>query len=219
VCRRKNKVFDDPEERTVTTPMTENATAHCEWMVELIQQGNPHGEELLYNTFARGLRYLATRHCPVYAEDCVQDTLLAVIGQIRAGQLQTPAALPGYLNIVLKRTAWNKKQQSERLDANPEVFASVIATRADDRDNPQHVLEVQERAQMLREGLSELKPPEREILTRFYLQGQTPEQICEEMELTETQFRLNKSRSKRKLETLTQKRLQQRPLVRVQFAR
>jgi RNA polymerase sigma-70 factor, ECF subfamily len=186
--------------------------------VNWIQQGNPRGEELLYNTFARGLRYLATRHCPAYAEDCVQDTLLAAICQIRVGQLQTPAALPGYLNIVLKRTAWNKKLQSERLDANPDVFSGVIATRSDERENPQQRLEIQERAQILRELLGTLKPEEREILTRFYLQGQKPEQICEEMQLTETQFRLNKSRSKKKLEVLTQKRLQQRPLVRVQFA-
>ena len=202
---------------TTPTPMTDNA-AICEQIVTWIQGGNPQGEELLYNTFARGLRFLATRHCPAYAEDCVQDTLIAVICQIRAGQLQTPAALPGYLNIVLKRTAWNKKLQSERLDSNPEVFSGVIATRSDDRENPQQRLEVQERAQILREILGTLKPQEREILTRFYLQSQRPEQICEEMQLTETQFRLNKSRSKKKLEALTQKHLQQRPLARLQFA-
>jgi RNA polymerase sigma-70 factor, ECF subfamily len=202
---------------TTPTPMTDNAVI-CEQIVTWIQGGNPQGEELLYNTFARGLRYLATRHCPAYAEDCVQDTLIAVICQIRAGQLQTSAALPGYLNIVLKRTAWNKKLQSERLDANPEVFSGVIATRSDNRENPQQRLEVQERAQILREILGTLKPQEREILTRFYLQGQKPEQICQEMQLTETQFRLNKSRSKKKLEALTQKHLQHRPLPRVQFA-
>jgi RNA polymerase sigma-70 factor (ECF subfamily) len=202
----------------VTTLTTEKTTALYELIVDLIQQGNPHGEELLYNTFARGLRYLATRHCPAYAEDCVQDALLTIICQIRAGQLQTPAALPGYVNIVLKRTAWNKKLQSERLDANPDVFAGVIATHSDERENPQQLLEIQERAQILREILGTLKPEEREILTRFYLQGQKPEQICQEMQLTETQFRLNKSRSKKKLETLTQKRLQQRPLLRMQFA-
>jgi RNA polymerase sigma factor (sigma-70 family) len=200
------------------TQTVDQTAANSELIVSLIQQGNPQGEELLYNTFARGLRYLATRHCPAYSEDCVQDTILAVICQIRGGQLQTPAALPGYLNIVLKRTAWNKKLQSERLDANSEVFSGVMATRADDRENPQQRLEGQERTQILRDILATLKPQEREILTRFYLQGQRPEQICEEMGLSETQFRLNKSRSKKKLETLTQKHLQHRPLVRMQFA-
>jgi RNA polymerase sigma factor (sigma-70 family) len=202
----------------MTTQTVENSPVHCEFIVDLILQGNPKGEELLYTTFARGLRYLATRHCPAYAEDCVHDTILAVIRQIRTGQLQTPAALPGYLNIVLKRTAWNKKVQSERVDANSDVFAGVVATRPDDRNNPQQLLEMRERVQILREGLAALKPQERELLTRFYLKGEKPEWICEQMQITETQFRLNKSRSKKKLESLAQKRLQQRPLLRVQFA-
>ena len=37
---------------------------------------------------------------------------------------------------------------------------------------------------------------DREVLTRFYLHEQTQEQICAEMGLSETQFRLLKSRAK-----------------------
>jgi RNA polymerase sigma factor (sigma-70 family) len=111
------------------------------------------------------------------------------------------------LSIVLKRTAWNKKLESERLGANDEVFNTVVQTRSDDRADPERLLEIQERAKILRDGLKSLKPQEQEILTRFYLKGETPEQICAVMKLTETQFRLNKSRSKQKLEAFTAKRL------------
>jgi DNA-directed RNA polymerase specialized sigma24 family protein len=52
----------------------------------------------------------------------------------------------------------------------------------------------------MRKGLERLKPAQREILTRFYVQGQKPEQIRREMNLTATQFRLMKSRSKQVLE-------------------
>ena len=179
----------------------------CERIVSFILTGNTQGEELLYSTFSRGLRYLAAKHCPEYAEDCVHDAILTVTRQIKAGQLKTPAALPGYLNIVLKRTAWNKKLESERLGANNEVFTTVVQTRSDDRSDPQRLLETEERAKILREGLKSLKPQEREILTRFYLSGESPEHICRQMNLTETQFRLNKSRSKQKLEAYTAKRL------------
>jgi DNA-directed RNA polymerase specialized sigma24 family protein len=82
-----------------------------------------------------------------------------------------------------------------------------VQTRSDDRADPERLLEIQERAKILREGLKSLKPQEQEILTRFYLKGETPEQICAAMKLTETQFRLNKSRSKQKLEAFTAKRL------------
>jgi RNA polymerase sigma factor (sigma-70 family) len=179
----------------------------CERIVSSILAGDVQGEELLYSTFSRGLRYLAAKHCPEYAEDCVHDAILTVTRQIKAGQLKTPAALPGYLNIVLKRTAWNKKLESERLGANDEVFSTVVQMRPDDRADPQRMLEIEERARILREGLKSLKPQEREILTRFYLSGERPEQICRQMNLTETQFRLNKSRSKQKLEAYTAKRL------------
>lgn len=184
-----------------------NSSVACERIVSLILAGDAQGEELLYSTFSRGMRYLAAKHCPEHAEDCVHDAILTVTRQIKEGQLKTSAALPGYLNIVLKRTAWNKKLESERLGANDEVFSTVVQTRSDDKADPQRLLEIQERAKILREGLNSLKPQEREILTRFYLSGESPEYICQQMNLTETQFRLNKSRSKQKLETNTAKRL------------
>lgn len=190
-----------------TTVNSSNTSEVCERIVTLILAGDSQGEELLYSTFSRGLRYLAAKHCPEYADDCCHDTILTVTRQIKGGQLKTPAALPGYINIVLKRTAWNKKLESERLGANDEVFTTVVQTRSDDRCDPQRMLEVEERAQILRDGLRSLKPQEQEILTRFYLKGEKPEFICQQMKLTETQFRLNKSRSKQKLESFTTKRL------------
>ena len=48
---------------------------------------------------------------------------------------------------------------------------------------------------------------DREILTRFYLQEQTQEQICSEMKLSETQFRLLKSRAKARFGELGKRRL------------
>jgi RNA polymerase sigma-70 factor, ECF subfamily len=208
------------KEKPLSTASAVTTSEACESIVNLILAGDPRGEELLYSTFSRGLRFLAAKHCPEYADDCAHDAILTVTRQIRQGQLKTPAALPGYLNIVLKRTAWNKKMEAERLGANDEVFTTVVQTHSDDRNNPQRLLEIQERAQILREGLASLKPQEREILTRFYLKGQRPEEICEAMGLTDTQFRLNKSRSKQKLEAFTAKRLRStiRP-VRPSFAR
>jgi hypothetical protein len=57
----------------------------------------------------------------------------------------------------------------------------------------------------MRASLLSLRPKEREILTRFYLQEQSQETIQQEMNLTETQYRLLKSRSKQKLERITRK--------------
>jgi len=59
-----------------------------------------------------------------------------------------------------------------------------------------------------------LKDHEREILRRFYLEEQTQEQICAEMGLTETQFRLLKSRAKARFGELGRRRLRH-PVLRV----
>jgi DNA-directed RNA polymerase specialized sigma subunit len=59
----------------------------------------------------------------------------------------------------------------------------------------------------MRVVLASLSPRDRNILERFYLQEQTQEQICEEMSLSETQFRLLKSRAKARFGEIGKKRL------------
>jgi DNA-directed RNA polymerase specialized sigma subunit len=65
----------------------------------------------------------------------------------------------------------------------------------------------QQRNQLIQRVLGELSKRDREILTRFYLYEQTQEQICAEMSLTETQFRLLKSRAKARFGELGKKKL------------
>jgi RNA polymerase sigma-70 factor, ECF subfamily len=60
--------------------------------------------------------------------------------------------------------------------------------------------------------LDRMTERDREILTRFYLYEQSQEQICEEMELSETQFRLLKSRAKARFGEIGKKKLQQKAL-------
>jgi RNA polymerase sigma-70 factor (ECF subfamily) len=53
---------------------------------------------------------------------------------------------------------------------------------------------------------------DKEILTRFYLREQSQEQICAEMSLTETQFRLLKSRAKARFGEIGKKKLASKAL-------
>ena len=63
----------------------------------------------------------------------------------------------------------------------------------------------------MREVLRALSARDREILTRFYLDEQSQEAICCEMELSETQFRLLKSRAKARFGEIGKRKLQQKP--------
>jgi hypothetical protein len=48
----------------------------------------------------------------------------------------------------------------------------------------------------VQQALATLSKREREVLTRFYLQEQSPDRICSEMALSQHEFRLLKSRAK-----------------------
>ena len=62
--------------------------------------------------------------------------------------------------------------------------------------NPEQIFLVGERRQLARRFIRMLPPHDREILARFYLHDQSREQICREMKLSFTQFRLHKWRAK-----------------------
>jgi DNA-directed RNA polymerase specialized sigma24 family protein len=56
------------------------------------------------------------------------------------------------------------------------------------------------RSGRLRDALRNLDPQHREILTRFFHYEQPAEQICDEMQMPETQFRLAKAQAKGRLQ-------------------
>jgi RNA polymerase sigma-70 factor, ECF subfamily len=174
-------------------------------IVAMIMAGDRRGGEALYESFHRGMRFIASRYCPQHADDCVHDTVIEVIQQIQKGQINDAAALHGYIRTILKRNCFDKSSQTARQHGRGGDPEAVLQITADTRANAQVELERQERAAAMQRGLRRLNPRQREVLKRFYLDEQTAEVICADMELTATQFRLLKSRSKQALEHTVRK--------------
>ena len=82
----------------------------------------------------------------------------------------------------------------------------------DPNGNPEEVAIFNQKEELVRRILAELSSRDREILTRFYLQEESQEEICAVMILTETQFRLLKSRAKSRFGELGKKKLAPRTL-------
>jgi RNA polymerase sigma factor (sigma-70 family) len=82
---------------------------------------------------------------------------------------------------------------------------------ADLRQNPEQKAIQGEKAGIMLKVLRGISSRDREILTRFYLYEQTQEQICAEMNLSETQFRLLKSRAKARFGQLGKRRFGKNP--------
>lgn len=164
-----------------------------------VAEGDPQAIEGLYVLLFRASRHMLARRLPDQdPDDFLHETLAIVVEAIRNGDLRNPAALPGYVRSVVRRQGAlcivrNVAERRRMVDVGSAVewAASASDLEADFLSR--------ERLELIRRGLGRLCKRDRELMTRFYLQDESFHQICAEMNLTETQFRLYKSRAKAKL--------------------
>lgn len=184
-------------------------------LVESARAGDNEAIEELYRLLARGIRFFLCRHLGTQdLEDRVHDTFLIIVRAIQSGGLREPERLMGFVRTVLRRQVASfieESVSSRREHADLEVGGRV----ADHRHDPEQRLMREQRVQLMLQVLRSISPRDREILTRFYLYEQTPEQICKEMDLTETQFRLLKSRAKARFAELGRRQLSTNPILRL----
>ena len=178
-----------------------------ESLVAQIQAGDDAGMEQLYKLFSRGIRYYLCRQLgPQELEDKVHDTFLIVVNAIRRGDLREPERLMGFVRTVVRRqvAAYIETAVQTRRDTTDLETGVTVADRKLD---PEQEAISREKAELMKSALGALSQRDREILIRFYLKEQPQEQICREMDLTETQFRLLKSRAKAKFGEIGKKKL------------
>jgi RNA polymerase sigma factor (sigma-70 family) len=201
---------------TPSEPVAPAATqVHWALLVDRIKDGDQSGMEELYRIFAKGIRYFLCRQLgPQELDDKVHDTFLIVVQAIRRGDVREPDRLMGFVRTVVRRQVAAYIDQvvhSRREEMDVELGGRV----PDRRNNPEQSMASRQKVELMRTVLQELSENDREILTRFYLLEQTQEQICDDMQLSETQFRLLKSRAKARFGELGKKKLQQKALISV----
>ena len=180
-------------------------------LVERIRTGDSAACEELYSTaFVDVRRWFSRRLGAQYAEDRTHDTYLATIRAIINGGLREPDHLPGFIQCIAHRQLCvSVRGLLERRAREIACESLVLSDPSPDVDSA--ILRRQKRAWAKR-VLRALSGPQREILVRFYVWEQTPGQICAEMTLTPTQFRLLKWRAKAEFGALARKRLQAQEL-------
>src|SRR5712692_1395441 len=73
-------------------------------VVDLIQRGDPAGEETLYRTLLSGARLFLRRRLGTQdVDDRVHEVFLIVAGAIRRGEVQHPERLMAFVRTVLYR--------------------------------------------------------------------------------------------------------------------
>jgi RNA polymerase sigma-70 factor (ECF subfamily) len=188
----------------------EPAGAPAEWaaLVESIRSGDQEAMSQLYATFGRGVRYYLSRQLGAQEiDDKVHDTFLVVLGAIQRGELREPERLMGYVRTVVRRlVATHIDRLVEERRERTDVEDGFVL--ADDRMDPERDTLRRQRVEIMEQVLHTISRRDREILTRFYLYEQSQEQICQEMGLNDTQFRLLKSRAKQRFAELGKRRVE-----------
>lgn len=203
------KAAEDHQSPDAPAKVTSTSFSPTEWsiLVEQIKAGQDAGMAQLYKVFSRGIRYYLYRQLNAQdVEDKVHDTFLIVVRAIQRGDLREPERLLGFVRTVVRRqvAAYIEEAVHTRRDGTPAEIGLAIA---DQKKDPEQAAIIRQKAELMKSSLSALSPRDRDILVRFYLQEQSQEQICREMSLTETQFRLCKSRAKAKFGEVGRKKL------------
>lgn len=196
-----------PALRNSPDTQTENST----WaqLVDGISKRQPEAIEELYSRFSRGIRLLIARQLGQQdLDDHVHDVFLITMDAIQNGELRNPDCLPGFVATVTRRRIANQINKNV-WKRNKEVDIDSDFQIPSTRQNPEQVAIDSESIRIMKAVLQELHPRDREILSRFYLSGQAAPLICEEMGLSEVQFRLIKSRAKARFAEYGRRKLAQ----------
>lgn len=179
-------------------------------LVDRIRSGDGTALVELYRTFSRGVSYyLSHRLAPQDLDDGVHEVFSMVIEAIQKGSLENPECLTGFVRTVAKRMV------AEHNDNGVQVCNRTSALEfrlhaVDPRNSMEQTAIRHQKAEIMRELLAGMTEKEREVLSRFYLLEQSQKEICEQLFLSETQFRLVKSSAKSRFAELKRRRVADR---------
>lgn len=183
-------------------------------LVDRIRADDPTGMEELYRHFSKGIRYFLCRQLgPQDLDDKVHDAFLIIAQAIRRGDLREPERLMGYVRTVVRRQVAAHIEFAVHC-RRTEMELDPAVAMADRQATPEQIAIERQHTDLAKRMLNSIPRRDREILIRFYLEEQSQETICNEMKLTETQFRLIKSRAKARFGELGKQRLARRRVQR-----
>jgi RNA polymerase sigma factor (sigma-70 family) len=135
--------------------------------------------------------------------DILHDVFIDVVRAVQGQQIRKPNLLAAYVVTITRRRiakhiGWLMRERTRSVQIDEDVMGCRVTQ--------EHEFFRAERVNLVVALLEEMRPLDREVLVRFYVHSHSPERICEEMHLTETQFRLLKSRAKARLAKLARTR-------------
>lgn len=142
----------------------------------------------------------------------MHDTFLIVLNAIERGELREPERLMGFVRTLVRRQVAAHMDEAVQTRRELVAIESDGVTPVDARRDAERRAMSQEKEHRMGTVLGRMSRRDREILTRFYLHEQPAEQICKDMNISETQLRLLKSQAKARFGGLETKKTPQKPV-------
>ena len=168
--------------------MEGGALTESEQLVAGIGTGDPDAAARLHQLYSERIFFLALRDLRSRpdAEDVRSETMLRVIQAIRAGRLETPAALPGFVISIARNVIREVLRKGGRTESMEERDFPARAEAAEVEPGVKRAIE---------HVIGRLKPREREFLRLYYYDELSKEQISSRLGIQEDRVRLVKSRA------------------------
>lgn len=173
---------------------TPGSQDHADLVIRLAR-GDETAEAALAEQFSPRIRamMLARVRDPELARDLAQDALMALLQALRQGQLRDHERLPGFAHGVARNVVNNYFRTKQREPISTPIDEELaIAAPSEDREQL-------EKLALLRRGLEELSPSDREILQMTLADGLKPGEIAEKLGLTAEVVRARKSRAQKRV--------------------
>lgn len=170
-----------------------------------IAAGDRAAEGVLWMRYARGLRIIIARQArdDTLAQDIVQDAFRIAIGHLRAGRLENPAAISGYLRgIALNVLSDTRRGAHREVPLDPDLADSLPM---EGMRSPYDAISQDERQRIVRQLINELPVArDRDLLWRYYVLDEEKAQLCRDLNLTTEHFDRVLHRAKVRFRALAQ---------------
>jgi len=164
-------------------------------LVERVRRNEAGAIQELYAVLVQFSRYQFRREVErAEQNDRVHDLFLSVLDSIKQDELRDPRSLMGFVRTLGRRQAAQHIKSAMRLRRRQRE--APLWPHRERPPGPEERLLERERSMLVEKALARVSELQREVLVRFYLLGQSKERICREMNLSQTQFRLVKTRAK-----------------------
>ncbi len=174
-------------------------------IAEAIARGDRRAEDEFARRYAPGLVTVLRVRChdPELCKDVAQEALRVVLLRLRAGKVDQPEALGGFLRGTALNLLANELRRSERrlADSAGDWLDELVGESTD----PYDTVESEDLVQTMRRVIGGMKVErDRELLWRFYVDDEPKDRLCARFDLSPEHFDRVLHRARLRLKNLWQ---------------